>query len=115
MTHVFLHEAIRHWYGRLPVWIRRCRASEDESENDLAQTEQTCGRSPVLQDRAEEGRSAGAAAEGKASGQTYCVRVWTVRAERWMNDLPHPACSQENGLRDGQEQEEGGQRAEGTR
>jgi hypothetical protein len=50
-THVFLHEAMRHWYGRLPVWIRRWRASEDESENDFAQTEQTCGRSPVLNGR----------------------------------------------------------------
>ena len=52
-THVFLHEAMRHWYGRLPVCIRRCRASEDESENDFAQTEQTCGRSPVLSGRKE--------------------------------------------------------------
>jgi hypothetical protein len=50
-THVFLHEATRQWYGRLPVCIRRCRASEDESEKDFAQTEQTCGRSPVLSGR----------------------------------------------------------------
>jgi hypothetical protein len=29
---------------------------------------------------------------------TYWTRIWTVRADRWMKDLPQPSCSHVNGL-----------------
>lgn len=32
------------------------------------------------------------------SEATNWTRVWTVRAERWMNDFSQPTCSHEKGL-----------------